>query len=583
MNFRNNKGVTLMALTITIIVMLIITSTIIYNSKNQAKMEKINKFYNDIETLNSKIEDYYLKYGDIPILVPESGEAYCNKVELIKILEDKAFYSDLTLNTKDGQIVNPNDGDEYYIIDLEKLGGFTLNFGYGDQYTKVKENPELINKNNIKEIYIINKDTNQIYYPSGIVTNGSIYYVYNIDVNQPVKYISIEEHDKNSFTVNNMLTLNTFKIYGESEQEGNITPDTPAEFQSIGDKTINLLNNNDAEEVSSTIGSLTGAVVTDECIDIVRRTQYDYVKIPITLEAGKTYSLYYEFQIYDRDESMIVEGESNTTTLGMGFGAESIKVKSYNDNISDKLLYTYTPTEDVSTFIRTYSNYGSKVPAKVKFKVMVVEGNYTLDTIPSFEPYGKYKIPISVSGKNIDPVTTNIFIDEPLRKVGDYADYIDLKNKKLVRKIANIIYDGSSDELWTTYGGNSASYERIYNGYRIANEQAKNIVAKQCMCNRLNSLSGYGKIWYGTELGCYMGDVNQGYPVFAITSTQPTVAELKTELSANPLDVIYILNQPQEIQIEFENIQFHNDTNIVTINTQNAPSNIEFSYYEINK
>ena len=44
-------------------------------------------------------------------------------------------------------------------------------------------------------------------------------------------------------------------------------------------------------------------------------------------------------------------------------------------------------------------------------------------TMPtSFEPY-------------IAPVTTNIFLDEPLRKVGDYADYVDFERQKVVRNI----------------------------------------------------------------------------------------------------------------------------------------------------
>ena len=44
-------------------------------------------------------------------------------------------------------------------------------------------------------------------------------------------------------------------------------------------------------------------------------------------------------------------------------------------------------------------------------------------TMPtSFEPY-------------ISPVTTNIFLDEPLRKVGDYADYVDFEKQKIVRNV----------------------------------------------------------------------------------------------------------------------------------------------------
>lgn len=49
----------------------------------------------------------------------------------------------------------------------------------------------------------------------------------------------------------------------------------------------------------------------------------------------------------------------------------------------------------------------------------------------------RYKIPITVTnGTNI--FTTNIYLIEPLRKIGNYADYIDFKNKKVVRKIKDV-------------------------------------------------------------------------------------------------------------------------------------------------
>lgn len=35
----------------------------------------------------------------------------------------------------------------------------------------------------------------------------------------------------------------------------------------------------------------------------------------------------------------------------------------------------------------------------------------------------------------IPPVTTNIFLDEPLRKVGNYADYVDFERQKVVRNV----------------------------------------------------------------------------------------------------------------------------------------------------
>lgn len=176
MYLKNNKGITLLALTITITVMMIITGTVIYNSNSHIRTEKVNKLYNDIENINTKIEDYYLKYGDIPTI----GEKYCDRTTLMSLLENNKGTS--ILYTSDNIKINPNDGDEYYIIDLEKLDSLTLNYGYGTDYKSAKNTPISISTE-YDEVYIINKVTHQIYYPSGIIAGDYMYYTYNLDIN----------------------------------------------------------------------------------------------------------------------------------------------------------------------------------------------------------------------------------------------------------------------------------------------------------------------------------------------------------------------------------------------------------------
>ena len=58
--------------------------------------------------------------------------------------------------------------------------------------------------------------------------------------------------------------------------------------------------------------------------------------------------------------------------------------------------------------------------------IWINEGTELLD----YEPY-------------VEPITTNIYLDEPLRKIGDYADYIDFKNQKVVRNIEEIDSTGT--------------------------------------------------------------------------------------------------------------------------------------------
>ena len=46
----------------------------------------------------------------------------------------------------------------------------------------------------------------------------------------------------------------------------------------------------------------------------------------------------------------------------------------------------------------------------------------------------------------VEPVTKNIYLDEPLRQLGDYADYIDFANGKIVRQV-KVLEDGTLQGL----------------------------------------------------------------------------------------------------------------------------------------
>lgn len=146
---KNQKGVTLVSLIITIIIILIITSATVYTSTNRFKINNISKMYNDIELLNDKIATYYLKFGGLPII---------KNTENIPI---KYTFSELNFDK------NINDDDNYYIIDLEAIGNITLNYG--------KEG--FTNQNASDDVYIINNKTHTVYYVKGIeYTDGKMYH-----------------------------------------------------------------------------------------------------------------------------------------------------------------------------------------------------------------------------------------------------------------------------------------------------------------------------------------------------------------------------------------------------------------------
>lgn len=177
----NNKGVTLISLILTVIIILILTSAMIFNTKNQLQMRSVQNLSIDIEKLNSKVDEYYLKYGELPKLCNYTSDTNIvlnNKEDLLNKINESAINNRSEL--KNG--LNTNDSDEYIVIDLEKLGSLSLNYGYDEEYKSLKnsgvtENDDIMkNDDEIEtEIYIINAKTHQIYFPHGIFVDNVMY------------------------------------------------------------------------------------------------------------------------------------------------------------------------------------------------------------------------------------------------------------------------------------------------------------------------------------------------------------------------------------------------------------------------
>ena len=140
---KNNKGIALASLVITIIVMLTITGTIVYTSIDTLKLRKIDDLNNDIKLLSQKITSYHIENNNLPIL----GESI--PIEQLEKIPSK----------------NPNDDEnKYYVINLDALGGISLK--YGRQYK------EYATDNTKDDVYIINEVSQTIYYLKGITIDG---------------------------------------------------------------------------------------------------------------------------------------------------------------------------------------------------------------------------------------------------------------------------------------------------------------------------------------------------------------------------------------------------------------------------
>lgn len=156
---ERQAGITLISLIVLVIIILTITGMMLYSAKDSVYIKNLTNMQNDIANLRDKISLYYLEYGEIPI---------------------KTEYQDIY--NLPSEIIGANDTGKFYIIELEKLDGLTLN--YGEDYETYKANGYQYSAN-LKDIYIINEDSHNIFYVEGIgVTEDGRTQMYYTDYTQ---------------------------------------------------------------------------------------------------------------------------------------------------------------------------------------------------------------------------------------------------------------------------------------------------------------------------------------------------------------------------------------------------------------
>ena len=141
---KNEKGITMVALVITIVILVILTNILVYKAKDEVTVQALTNLYNDISLLREKVSSYYNEYGKIPAKIKYTNDT--NIGRLSNILSEQ------------------DDIEKFYVIDLEAMKGITLN--YGKDYEEVKNDEN--KANDCLDLYIINENSHNIFYIKGL-------------------------------------------------------------------------------------------------------------------------------------------------------------------------------------------------------------------------------------------------------------------------------------------------------------------------------------------------------------------------------------------------------------------------------
>lgn len=171
-------------------------------------------------------------------------------------------------------------------------------------------------------------------------------------------------------------------------------------------------------------------------------------------------------------------------------------------------------------------------------------------------------------------ITSHIYLDEPLRKIGDYADYIDFKNQKVIRNIKEITLNGS--ENWRLQGTNENGIISFI--YSISNETAPSTISIPALSThysyKTTSLSNTTEQGFFVQRGAGVTNIY----IRMLNEDIADIAAFKTWLSENNVMIYYQMATPTEEPISLPTLQTFKNTTIMSVDTTVLPSNIKVTY-----
>lgn len=489
------------------------------------------------------------------------GNTYQNSTTGLNVF-NVTDYSNITLNTNAGALITEKTSDS-----ISFFSDSTKNFS--GLFIPINSFKNYVDNYNNDTIYCISADitvdkacifgslqtsTNYIELPIGknrisvyskILLNSINFYVKNAvagGVNVKIEKIMVS-----------VMNNDTFELYTGGQPSPN--PDYPQEMVSCGDKTKNLIGFEDLPKTTS------------------NGVTYSIKDNVFTLNGTATDNIRYIYnnKYYlgnEGDYTLKIDAISGSWTAGIiGLSSRTsnndqarYQQIAYNSNNLTGVKEYSNNQIQITTAIGFFINSGS-VFNNFKFRIIFNEGS----TATSYEPYG-YKIPV-----NVNNVVTNIYLDEPLRKIEEYSDYIDFINGRVVRKIEEYTLIGDEQIKMIREGMNCVKIDG--KNIRTETNTMPPIFCNMLLANSRNSIyQGNVGIGYGAINNEYYNDIVMRVPNIT------TLTDFTTWLQSNNVIVDYVLATPTRESITLPNIPTVEGNNTLNIETEITPSQVYIKY-----
>lgn len=251
------------------------------------------------------------------------------------------------------------------------------------------------------------------------------------------------------------------------------------------------------------------------------------------------------------------------------------KIKGFVRAVSGVVPLTLLNVADNDSIINytiSGASYQSATPTPTEPIEVESVGDLVEDT--EDKNYGKYKITVKCARQDGKEILINIYLDEPLRKIDEYADYIDFENQKVVRNIGETLVTAVAVESTSE----DAEMARFY--FRIADKKVINDTESIQVLS--SKLLGVPRMQLGLDLPLISAS-HTGIVVYfklpkALIGGETSVLANKY-LANNPITAYYIKNMPTETDVILPKLPTFRETTIYSAETKVQPSDMSVTYY----
>ena len=459
-----NKGITMISVTIIVIVILILTGVLIYDARDSLKVTKLQSMQSDIQNLRDKISNYYAQYGQIPARIKYTNTDNIGKIMTTGVISPKI------------------DTGDFYIIELSSLENLTLN--YGEDYKNITNATTESEASQYEDIYIINETSQNIFYVEGIQVDGEWFYTdytsedvdtvavnlrYFDGVKIPDGYIYNSGTSKEDLSIKN--ESDTTKIYNWVITDEDIT-EIPADVQIEETEQAKFI------ESANLFNGYYKSSTDNTVIYIVNEEKWSL-----------KYDKNGEYKDKNGDVATVPAGFQVSETLGMNTIKEGLVIQDEEEN-----QFVWIPVDDINDIAKETSNENGNTNYEGKLY------DFTSTSAKEKETYGvgteSNREPDIISDDNNGD---NLYLINNLLKT-TYTDSSELG--KTLQEDYNTIINSIS----TYHGFYVSRYEISKSSNNTAQSKPDNTVltTETGSANKWYGLYAYGKTYNTSSVGSSM-------------------------------------------------------------------------------